>query len=336
MSVSNPSAVNPIWGYTGSNSTYALSAPPPSYLAGTRILTPTGERLVEDLEIGDVVVSRFGALRPIIWIGRRSYGKRNAAHDRETVPVCIQAGALGPHLPARDLYVSPAHSMLIDDTLILASALVNGINITQTRCPDRIDYYQIDLGTHDCIIAEGTWSESFGDGPTDQPNGLRGQFENFPDFHALYPNQSTPEALALCAPRPLIGAALERVLTPIVARAGTSLRVGYLEGCIDLIRDDGLIEGWALDHNHPELPVLLQIFEGDVQIGVTLACIARADLLEAEKGNGRCAFHFVSPKPLNPGQVRLVRASDQQPLELSDLCAAALAAHPGAELSLAA
>lgn len=300
--------------------------PPPCYLAGTHILTPTGERLVEDLDIGDVVVSRFGALRPILWIGRRSYDKRHAEHDREILPVCIKAGALGTNLPARDLYISPSHSMLIDDTLVSASLLVNGINITQAWCPTRIDYFQIDLGTHDCIIAEGTWSESFADGPTAQPGGLRGQFENFAEFRALDPNQFTPETLVLCAPRPLSGYALDRVLASVVARAENSVPLGPLEGCIDLIRDDGLIEGWALDQSQPELPVRLQIFEGDRLIGMTLACVDRADLLAAGKARGRCAFHFVAREPLRGGRVRIVRSADQQPLEMSDHCAAAMAA----------
>jgi hypothetical protein len=43
------------------------------YLEGTQILTPTGEMPIQDLKIGDTVVTRWSGIQPIKWIGRQSY-----------------------------------------------------------------------------------------------------------------------------------------------------------------------------------------------------------------------------------------------------------------------
>jgi hypothetical protein len=224
------------------------------------------------------------------------------------MPVCIHAGALGRNLPARDLYVSPGHSMLIENTLVLAASLVNGLTITQDWAPETIDYFQIELDAHDCVIAEGTWGETFADGP-----GLREKFHNQEEFYRLYPYYKTPERLALCAARPERGEALDTVLRPIVAQAMKGVRPGPLIGYIDQVILPRRIEGWAHDASHPEMPVLLEVLlEGRV-VGTVLACDYRADLKEAGFGNGRCAFNFNAPasfKPEDFPNIRIRRAAD--------------------------
>jgi hypothetical protein len=263
------------------------------YLAGTRILTPTGEVCIETLERGDRVVTRFGGIQRIKWIGRQSYRAAAVRDRREHIPVHLRPGSLGEGLPARDLYVSPNHSMLVDDKLVLARSLVNGITITQHACPERIEYFQIELERHDCVVAEGTWSETY----ADWEEG-RQCFHNAAEFHALFPHYRPPEAVSLCAARPERGAGLEALLRPIVARAARDAKPGPLRGYIDEVRGDWKLYGWAHDAQHPELPVLLEILlEGRV-IGSVLACDFRDDLLKAGLGQGRCSFTFISPVKL--------------------------------------
>jgi hypothetical protein len=285
------------------------------YLAGTRILTPTGEVCVEALTRGDRVVTRFGGLQRIKWIGRQSYRGAALRDRREHVPVHLRPGSLGEGLPARDLYVSPGHSMLVDDTLVLAKSLVNGRTITQNECPERIDYFQIELEGHDCVIAEGTWSETF----ADWEEG-RKCFHNVAEFHALFPEHRPPETVSLCASRPERGAALEAALRPIVARAAHKVNPGPLNGFIDRVRGEWKLEGWAHDASHPELPVLLEILlEGRV-IGMVLACDYRQDLLEAGFGQGRCSFMFISPIKLRSAPLATLavrRAVDGAPVPVS-------------------
>jgi hypothetical protein len=262
------------------------------YVRGTNVLTPNGNVPVESVCIGDLLVTRFGGIRPVKWIGRQSYDWRFVAKNPERRPVRIRAGALGDGTPARDLLVSGGHSVLLGDTLVLARALVNGVSIVDEPVPEHaecappLDYFQVDFFTHDCVIAEGVFAESFADGP-----GLRGQFHNEAEFGARYPDHTAPEDLLLCASRPLRGAALAAALDCVVARAGAGIAPGRLEGFVDLVRGD-LIEGWALDTAYPHLPVMLEIVADGQTLGTILACDERDDLRAAGKGAGRCAFSF--------------------------------------------
>jgi hypothetical protein len=269
------------------------------YLRGTQILTPDGEKPIETLMIGDEVITRFGGVQKIKWIGRQSYDPRFIANNPGKLPVRITKGALDGTLPQRDLYISPGHSMLIGDTLVLASALINGITIRQEKAATQIDYFQIEFCTHDCIQAEGAWSETFADAP-----GLRAQFHNQPEFWALYPDDQTPAALDLCAPRPQAGPALEAVLGPITTRAATSIQLGVLEGSIDICTPTKLA-GWARDLQNPLLPIWLDLMVADQVIGTILACDPRDDLRTAGKGN--CAFAVTLTTPLSRQEMQTLR-----------------------------
>jgi hypothetical protein len=318
-------SLNPLYGaYTEDPGLHG--DPSICYLRGTHILTPTGEVMVENLHMGDKVVTRFGGIRPIRWVGRQSFDARFLKRNIDQLPVRIRAGALGDRLPARDLYVSPGHSMLIGDQLILAASLVNGITITQDWCPDEVHYYQLDLGTHDCVIAEGTFSESFADGP-----GLRDKFHNLAQFEQLYPNHCPPDELVLCATRPERGHALDEALRPIVARASTGLRPGPVQGWIDRITNHWKIEGWAQDSHYPELPVLLEILLNNQPVGQVLACDYRADLKGAGFGRGHCSFIFTSPVKLTSEllqHLRVRRVSDGAEIGMSEECSASLTGAP--------
>jgi autotransporter passenger strand-loop-strand repeat protein len=184
----------------------------PCYCAGTLILTDRGEVPVEDLAIGDFVRVRSGAVRPIRWIGRRSYSGVFAARNKDVLPVIIRQGALDGALPRRDLHVSPLHAMYIDGVLIPAAALVNGISIVQASRVDEVSYFHIELPSHDVIYAEGAESESFVD------DDSRGMFQNAAEYAALYPGAVRGDAL-YCAPLLTDGAEVARIWQRLAARA---------------------------------------------------------------------------------------------------------------------
>ncbi len=184
----------------------------PCYCRGTRIRTDAGEVAVEDLSIGDRLINHQGEARPIRWIGRRAYDGRFIVGDRNLLPICFQAGSLGSGMPRRDLYVSPLHAMFIDGMLIPAWALVNGVSIRQVDAVDRVEYFHVELATHDVIWAEGAAAESFLD------TGSRCMFQNAAEYRAMFPDE-VPVHRGFCAPLVDAGAELMPVRRRLAALA---------------------------------------------------------------------------------------------------------------------
>jgi autotransporter-associated beta strand protein len=183
------------------------------YCRGTLILTPDGEVPVEALAIGDRVVTLSGEVRPICWIGQRAYDGRFIAGKRAVLPIRITAGALADGVPAHDLWVSPAHSLYIDGVLVPAEHLVNGATIVQADVVERVEYFHIELDTHDVIFADGAAAETF----VDCDNHM--MFSNGAEYAALYPDDERP-TWEFCLPRLEWGAdALNEIRAALLWRA---------------------------------------------------------------------------------------------------------------------
>jgi len=143
----------------------------PCFLAGTRILTRRGEVAVEDLAVGDEAMTLVGGrFARITWIGKRVLDTALARTPADVWPLRVRAGAFGEGMPARDLYLSPDHSVHVNGTLIPVRYLENGITVA--RAPMRhVAYYHVELERHDVLVAEGMAAESYLD------TGNRGDFE---------------------------------------------------------------------------------------------------------------------------------------------------------------
>ena len=130
------------------------------YLSGTLILTPDGEIPIEELRIGDHVLTLSVnklVKSKIKWIGTLTPKVLN----EKSYPIKICKSARGKNLPHRDLYVSPNHGIFIDNRLILAKLLVNDKNIYQDKTIREVKYYHIELDDHSIIVAEGIYAESY-------------------------------------------------------------------------------------------------------------------------------------------------------------------------------
>jgi len=215
----------------GSSGTLVSESTTPCYCRGTLILTEAGELPIEDLAIGDRVVTLSGVARPIVWIGRRSYARRFALGQGHILPVRIAAGALADGVPRRDLWISPNHALYLEAVLIEARDLVNGVSIVQAERVEAIDYFHLELDSHDLIVAEGAAAESFID------DDSRGLFHNANEYRVLYPDAPAGPA-RYCAPRRDQGYEVERARTRIARRARLAVAaeappLGRLRGQIE-------------------------------------------------------------------------------------------------------
>jgi Hint domain len=152
------------------------------FMAGTRVSTPEGSVCVEDLAVGDLVLTNEGLSAPIQWVGRQTVSTTFGNLNR-VLPIRIKAGALDQDQPARDLLLSACHAILVDGVLAQAGALVNGITIIrETDVPTSFVYYHVELEDHSLILAEGVPAETFID------NVDRLAFDNWDEHVQLYPD----------------------------------------------------------------------------------------------------------------------------------------------------
>jgi hypothetical protein len=165
--------------------------PTPCFLAGTLIATPSGERAIETLRIGDLVLTADGRAVPILFTGRTTVEARSA-RGAQGLPVVIQAGALADGVPHSDLHASPQHGIVVDEMLVVAQALVNGLSVRRTGAPaPSFTYYNIETEAHEVILANGAPVETFCD------NIGREAFDNHAEFAALYPEGREIEEMDL-------------------------------------------------------------------------------------------------------------------------------------------
>ena len=155
------------------------------FAAGTRIMTARGEVAVEELRVGELVVTLSGkgaALKPVRWIGERRIEIASHPHPDTVRPVRIRAAAFADGLPIRDLVVSPDHAIAINGVLINAGKLINGVSITQELAARSVHYFHVELDGHDILLGDGMPAESYLD------TGNRGQFANAAQVVALHPD----------------------------------------------------------------------------------------------------------------------------------------------------
>ncbi len=140
---------------------------PACFVDGTLILTPEGEVPVENLNIGDIVITLDRGPQPIRWVGRKAM-----QDSPESAPIRIAANAFGPGNPARELLVSPYHRVLISEDMcevffgnkdVLAPAvfLQNGHSVRQVSMKRPYAYHHLLFDQHEIVFSNGMASESF-------------------------------------------------------------------------------------------------------------------------------------------------------------------------------
>ncbi|MGY3727749.1 MULTISPECIES: Hint domain-containing protein [Cobetia] len=176
------------------------------FAEGTMIATPEGEVAVENLSIGDMIVTAEGNTVAVKWVGRQTV--RPAKAQDKFQAIRFQENAIAPGLPNQDLTVTASHGMIIDGLVINAGALVNGSTITiveASELPKEVTYYHIETENHEVILANGAATETYIDYVD------RKAFENYDEYLSLYGMDTTITEMK----RPRISA---RRLLPLAIR----------------------------------------------------------------------------------------------------------------------
>jgi hypothetical protein len=148
----------------------------PCFMKGTKILTDRWYVPIEELKVGDLVmthgeISVNGLLRDANTprkISNIRIHKRKAG--LKTSPIVITKNTFAPNMPFEDLYVSRNHRMIDrKGRLYPASKYVNGNTIYQDPSIETITYYHIELASHYAITANGVMVESYNTPPRLRP-----------------------------------------------------------------------------------------------------------------------------------------------------------------------
>jgi collagen type I alpha len=130
------------------------------FAEGTRLATPRGQIAVEELRVGDWLLTREGTAEPVVSIRHRLLDRANHPRPETVQPVLVCTGAFGVNRPERDLYLSPDHAVFVNDVLVPVKLLINGGSIRWIE-RSSIQYFHVELPRHAVILAEGLTVESY-------------------------------------------------------------------------------------------------------------------------------------------------------------------------------
>ncbi|MEO0356941.1 MAG: Hint domain-containing protein [Pseudomonadota bacterium] len=133
------------------------------FAEGTDIACLGGPCRVENLSVGDRVLTMDNGYQTVRWIGSRT-----VAAQSNLAPIVIKKGAHGAE---DDLCVSPQHRVLISDwraqvmfgqteNLVAAKHLVNGDTVYR-KSGGTVTYYHILFDQHEIVFSNGVPTESF-------------------------------------------------------------------------------------------------------------------------------------------------------------------------------
>ena len=137
------------------------------FLAGSMINTPSGCKAVEDLTIGDQIVTfdwrnKAEVLQAVSWVGTaRCYVRSDLPDDRAGWPVRIVKDAFAKGVPFKDMLITAEHCLFFKGHFLPVRMLVNNRSIFYDKSINSYDYYHIETEKHAVITADGVLTESY-------------------------------------------------------------------------------------------------------------------------------------------------------------------------------
>jgi hypothetical protein len=115
------------------------------------------------LAAGDEVAVRFGGVVPIkAMVSHTLKSVSGKWVDESNLPVLVRRGALGENSPNADLCLTALHPVFVDGFLMPVGELVNGTSIIFEAAAgrDALDFFNIELDSHDILDVQGAFCES--------------------------------------------------------------------------------------------------------------------------------------------------------------------------------
>ncbi len=137
------------------------------FLSGSMIRTSKGDVAVEDIQIGDQVVTfdwrnNQDVIRPVIWTGKGHCKVRFDLPDNEAGwPVRVIKNAISDGVPYKDMLITAEHCLFFRDRFVPVRMLVNGVSIFYDQSITSYDYYHVETEQHSVITADGMLTESY-------------------------------------------------------------------------------------------------------------------------------------------------------------------------------
>ncbi|MEO0773115.1 MAG: Hint domain-containing protein [Pseudomonadota bacterium] len=176
----------------------------PCFTPGSLIATPKGPVAIETLQQGDLVHTRDHGPQEVRWIGRKVLTGRDLDDAPHLQPILIRKDSIAPSVPDRDMYVSPQHRMLIENSatqlwlgeeevLVRAKHMTHKPGVAQVNAGAGVTYIHAMLDCHEVVLVDNAWTESFqpGDMITGEEAG-----DSFDELVELFPDLATEQGRA--------------------------------------------------------------------------------------------------------------------------------------------
>ena len=133
------------------------------FATGTQMMTEFGELPVQDLRVGDRLLTHDHGFQPVLWIGTRRVSGAELRDQPGWRPVRVARNAFGPNVPSRPLRLSRQHRVLVvpdprdpgSEVLMPVKDCLALPGVSERTEGDGIRYFHILMPRHEIVFANG-------------------------------------------------------------------------------------------------------------------------------------------------------------------------------------